>query len=641
MPSWRGASEPGRRSHFAARYRRKISAAQNPGSPLPRFISHPNPRSAEMKRQGLCSAILLALTLPMSACHSDRAPVADTAKDAAIRDAVMPAEPASRARDDADAERTAVVEEKREAEPATLDLRVGRASEQQVAGLTQPLAAPKAESGAVPVYAQQAAIAPPPPPPGTHREPFNREGYADLVDNAVMRVAESPVSTFSIDVDTGSYSNVRRMIEQGQLPPSDAVRAEEMINYFDYGYTPPSDRDTPFSVTTELAAAPWDGRRVLMQIGIKGYEVPKAKTPPANLVFLVDTSGSMQSPDKLDLLKAAFKQMLPELRSQDRVSIVVYAGSAGMVLAPTPGDRREEIAAALDAMSAGGSTNGAAGIELAYQLAEQNRVEGGINRVILASDGDFNVGTVSVDALKTLVADKRKSGIALTTLGFGQGNYQDVVAEQLADVGNGNHAYIDSLQEARKVLVEELGSTLLTIAKDVKIQVEFNPAVVSEYRLIGYENRLLKREDFNNDRIDAGEIGAGHDVTAIYELSLVDGGGDASDALRYGERRPVAVDTSGELAWLKLRYKQPDAERSTLIDTPILKSRIRSETSDRLAFAAAVAAYADLLRGGTHIGGYGYADVVRLATRGLHDDARGYRRQFVGMVQQTERLSTR
>jgi Ca-activated chloride channel homolog len=602
-----------------------------------------------MKRLNLSSAILLALAVPMSGCQ--------TAPEANVVDGQdekrqkleyvlqMPQEPESD-----DLEAVVVTGSRTERSDSNADAPADAAAiagapppariELGVAGRSEPkLQMQESRPRYVPQGAT-AALTQPQPSPAPYTEIANREGYADITDNAVMRVAEAPVSTFSIDVDTGSYSNVRRMIEQGQLPPADAVRAEEFINYFDYGYQPPARLETPFSVTTELATAPWNSKRVLMQIGIKGFEVPKAQTPPSNLVFLIDTSGSMQSPDKIDLLKAAFKQMLPELRPQDRVSIVVYAGSAGLVLAPTPGDRREAISAAFDQMQAGGSTNGAAGIELAYQMAEENLIPGGINRVILATDGDFNVGTVSIDALKTLVADKRKSGIALTTLGFGQGNYQDVTAEQLADVGNGNHAYIDSLHEARKVLVEELGSTLLTIAKDVKIQVEFNPAVVSEYRLIGYENRMLRREDFNNDKIDAGEIGAGHDVTAIYELALVGSGADASDALRYADAKPLAVDKSGELAWLKLRYKQPDADTSILIDKPLLRSQIRAETSDRLAFAASVAAYADLLRGGTRMSGFGYTDVMRLARRGLGHDERGYRRQFVAMVERTAQLST-
>jgi len=610
-----------------------------------------------MKRLSLSVAVLLALSLPMAGCktapeNAIQQSTRNDARDADGRDTAIASQTATSDDRAAAVEHEQDKSENASAIPAIEEVQVSGSRLRRVDAVAtagsvasaDPTAEPKAR--AAPIIAQrqatkQAFVSLPPPPPMTvDTGTADREGYAELSDNAVMRVAEQPVSTFSIDVDTGSYSNVRRMIEQGRLPPADAVRAEELINYFDYGYQPPASLDTPFSVSTELAPAPWNARHVLMQIGIKGYEVPKAQTPPANLVFLIDTSGSMQSPDKLDLLRAAFKQMLPQLRAQDRVSIVVYAGSAGLVLAPTPGDHQEEIGSALDRLAAGGSTNGAAGIELAYALAERGFVRGGINRVILASDGDFNVGTVNLDALRTLVADKRKSGIALTTLGFGQGNYQDVTAEQLADVGNGNHAYIDSLQEARKVLVDEIGSTLLTIAKDVKIQVEFNPAVVSEYRLIGYENRVLRREDFNNDAIDAGEIGAGHDVTAIYELSLVGAAGDASDPLRYGPGQPMAVDRSGELAWLKLRYKRPDADTSTLIDRPIQRTQIRSELSDRLAFAAAVSAYADLLRGGTHVAGFDYAAVQRLAQRGLRDDAKGYRRQFLGLVQQTSALST-
>ncbi len=602
-----------------------------------------------MKCLSLSSAILLALAVPMSGCQTaPESTVVDGRDETRQQQGQISERPQEPESDDLGAAVVAGSRVKRN--DSVVDAPADAAA---IAGAPPPAkiefnaalrSAPKLQiHESRPRYAPQGAVAvvtQPQSSPAPYTEIANREGYADITDNAIMRVAENPVSTFSIDVDTGSYSNVRRMIEQGQLPPADAVRAEEFINYFDYGYQPPARLETPFSVTTELASAPWNSKRVLMQIGIKGFEVPKAETPPSNLVFLIDTSGSMQSPDKIDLLKAAFKQMLPELRPQDRVSIVVYAGSAGLVLAPTPGDQREVISAAFDQMQAGGSTNGAAGIELAYQMAEKSLIPGGINRVILATDGDFNVGTVSIDALKTMVADKRKTGIALTTLGFGQGNYQDETAEQLADVGNGNHAYIDSLHEARKVLVEELGSTLLTIAKDVKIQVEFNPAVVSEYRLIGYENRMLRREDFNNDKIDAGEIGAGHDVTAIYELALVGSGADASDALRYGDARPLAVDKSGELAWLKLRYKQPDADTSILIDKPLLRSQVRAETSDRLAFAASVAAYADLLRGGSRMPGFGYSDVMRLARRGLGDDERGYRRQFIAMVERTAQLST-
>jgi len=467
---------------------------------------------------------------------------------------------------------------------------------------------------------------------------ISTEKYADHEDNAVMRVAEQPVSTFSIDVDTGSYSNVRRMLNQGQLPPRDAVRAEEFINYFDYAYAPPADRKTPFAVHTEVAPAPWNAKRHLMMVGIQGYEIAAAEIPAANIVFLIDTSGSMDSADKIGLLKQSFMAMVPKLRAQDRVSVVVYAGSAGLVLPPTSGADHETILAALDRLSAGGSTNGAAGIELAYQQAKRAFIENGVNRVILATDGDFNVGTVDMEALKTMVAEQRRSGVSLTTLGFGQGNYNDELSEQLADIGNGNHAYIDTLNEGHKVLVEEMSSTLFTIAKDVKIQVEFNPAVVSEYRLIGYENRMLAREDFNNDKIDAGEIGAGHDVTAIYEVVLAGSGAEAVDPLRYGAN--VTVKHSGdELAFVKLRYKQPDADKSTLIERPIRRSQIAREASPRLQFAAAVAAFADRLRGGEHLGDFNLAAIGKLASQARNDDRYGYQREFVELVNRAQALS--
>ena len=469
----------------------------------------------------------------------------------------------------------------------------------------------------------------------------NTENYAKHSDNPVQRTAESPVSTFSIDVDTGSYANVRRMLNAGQRPPANAVRAEELLNYFDYAYPMPISRDVPFRVTTEIAAAPWNTKHELLQIGIQGYDVPKAMLPPSNLVFLIDTSGSMDEPDKLPLLKQAFALLVPQLRAHDRVSIVVYAGSAGLVLPPTAGDQHARILAALDQLQAGGSTNGGAGIALAYAMAKQAYMQHGSNRVILATDGDFNVGTANIEALKTMVADQRKSGIALSTLGFGQGNYNDEMAEQLADVGDGNHAYIDTLNEARKVLVQQMGATLLTIAKDVKIQVEFNPATVAEYRLIGYEDRALRREDFNNDKIDAGEIGAGHNVTALYELTLVGSGGEASDPLRYarsllrssGSSKPGSDKASpGELGLLKLRYKRPNETASRLIQTPLMRSMIVSTPSPRLRFAAAVAAYADLLRGGNHVGNFGWNDVAHLAAGTGGVDRYGYRAEFVQLV---------
>ncbi len=481
---------------------------------------------------------------------------------------------------------------------------------------------------------------PTPPVPGQYWEPSNREKYADHDDNPVQRVAETPVSTFTIDVDTGAYSNVRRMIENGALPPTDAVRAEEFINYFDFAYAPPRSLEQPFSVTTEIAPAPWNAQRHLMLVGIKGFEVPKAGIPSSNLVFLIDTSGSMQTPEKLPLVKDSLRQLVPSLRRQDRVTMVVYAGSAGLVLPPTPGDDHARILAAIDALEAGGSTNGGAGNELAYAMARQAFVRGGVNRVVLATDGDFNVGTVDIEALKTMVADKRKTGVALTTLGFGKDNYNDELSEQLADIGNGNHAYIDSLSEARKVLVDELSATLLTIAKDVKIQIEFNPTVVAEYRLIGYENRMLRREDFANDKIDAGEIGAGHDVTALYELTLVGSRANQIEPLRYGADATKPDARATELAFLRLRYKRPDEDSSRLIERPVQRAEIAQTPGERLRFAAAVAAFADTLRGGTHLGGFGLDQIAAMARDASGTDAAGYRAGFVKLVEQARALQT-
>jgi len=468
---------------------------------------------------------------------------------------------------------------------------------------------------------------------------INTENYTQRDSNPVQLVTQQPVSTFSIDVDTGSYTNVRRMLSAGQLPPADAVRAEEFINYFDYGYTPPANREQPFSVTTELAPAPWNAKRQLLLIGIQGYRVPASEIPASNLVFLIDTSGSMDEPDKLPLLKASLKQLVRELRQQDRVAIVTYAGYAGVALPSTAGDRHATIDAAIDGLGAGGSTNGGAGIELAYAQAEQGFIKGGVNRVILATDGDFNVGTVSEEALKTTIEDHRKSGVALTTLGFGEGNYNDAMAVMLADVGNGSHHYIDSLQEGRRVLVDEMSATLLTIAKDVKIQVEFNPSQVQEYRLIGYEKRLLKREDFNNDKVDAGEIGAGANVTAIYEITPK--GSDAAriDPLRYGDKTAPPKGGS-ELAFLRLRYKLPGQSDSKLIEQPIT-SQAGAQPSERLRYAAAVAAFADALRGGKYLDGYGYTQIAALANGARGDDASGYRAGFVQLVKLADGLATR
>jgi Ca-activated chloride channel homolog len=479
-----------------------------------------------------------------------------------------------------------------------------------------------------------------PVPPMAYQQPYDTERYEHQTDNPVQLVAEHPVSTFSIDVDTGAYANVRRFLNEGTLPPQDAVRVEEMINYFDYDYAPPTSRDTPFRVSTEVAAAPWNSSALLMRIGIKGFEVATEQRPAANLVFLIDVSGSMDDPKKLPLLKKAFRVLTEQLTARDRVSMVVYAGSSGVVLEPTPGDQKHRIHEALDRLSAGGSTNGASGIERAYQLAHDTFLKDGINRVVLATDGDFNVGTVSFEALVDMAERERTTGVALTTLGFGTGNYNDQLMERLADAGNGNYAYIDTLQEARKVFVSELSATLFTIAKDVKIQVEFNPAEVLEYRLIGYENRMLAREDFNNDKVDAGEIGAGHRVTALYEVVPAGAKGHI-DPLRYGSSSNEKAVGNGELANVKLRYKMPNADTSQLLEYPIRKSSIAppDKLSPDFRFAASVAAFGQLLRGGKYTGAFSYSDVRKLAKTALAEDREGYRREFVSLVELARTLS--
>ncbi|MGE7137024.1 vWA domain-containing protein [Luteibacter sp. NPDC031894] len=465
----------------------------------------------------------------------------------------------------------------------------------------------------------------------------DRENYAHREANPVHLAAAEPVSTFGLDVDTGSYTNVRRMLQEGRLPPTDAVRTEEFINYFDYGYALPATQEQPFSVTTELAPAPWNADRQLLLVGVQGYDVPATEMPAANLVFLVDVSGSMNETDKLPLLKASLKQIVPKLRAPDRISLVTYAGATCVALPSTPGDQHAKIAAAIDELGAGGSTNGAAGIDLAYAQAAKGFIKGGVNRVILATDGDFNVGTVGVGALKDRIAEKRKSGIALTTLGFGEGNYNDQMAVELADAGNGSHHYIDSLAEGRRVLVDEMSATLLTIAKDVKIQVEFNPAIVTEYRLVGYEKRLLAREDFNNDAVDAGDIGAGANVTALYEITLKDAKGARIDPLRYGSA--TATRGSGELAFLRLRYKAPAGGASRLIERPIGAS-VAPTASDRLRFAAAVAAFAENLRGGKYADGFGYDKVAALAHDALGKDEGGYRAGMVKLAEMAGAMQT-
>lgn len=477
----------------------------------------------------------------------------------------------------------------------------------------------------------------------------DRENYLHYPDNGVKRVVEEPVSTFSIDVDTAAYANVRRMLSQeGRLPPTDAIRLEEMINYFSYSYTPPQEGGQPFSIHTELAPAPWSDKHQLLQIGLQGYEPAMAQRPPANLVFLVDVSGSMQAANKLGLVKKSLRLLVNKMNAEDRIALAVYAGAAGTVLKSTTGNQKATILAAIDGLQAGGSTHGSAGIELAYALAEQHRIEDGINRVIIASDGDMNIGTVSIEALKDLIERKREKGIALTTLGFGAGNYNYALMEQLADVGNGNASYIDSMQEAQKVLVNEMQSTLLTIASDVKIQIEFNPALVSEYRLIGYENRLLNREDFDNDRIDAGDIGAGHTVTALYEIVLAGSGGERIGDLRYGkpadtEHGNGTDDNNNELAFVKLRYKHPGQTESLLVSQAISKHALRSsisESSANLRFAASVAGFGQLLKGGSFTGKWSYNEALVLARNSRGEDLHGYRSEFIHLIELAQSLSS-
>jgi Ca-activated chloride channel family protein len=473
--------------------------------------------------------------------------------------------------------------------------------------VTMNVAPPMPSSVPAPVVSGYVANAP-------YGSAQNTERYDGKAVASIQSVAAVPVSTFSVDVDTGAYSNVRRFLNQGSLPPADAVRTEEMINYFRYDYPRPGDSAEPFSVTTDVSTTPWNPDTRLLRIGLRGYDVATDERPRANLVFLVDVSGSMDEPDKLPLVKAALERLADRLRPDDRVSIVVYAGNAGLVLAPTA--NKSYVKAALDCLQAGGSTAGGEGIKLAYDTARANFVKGGINRIFLATDGDFNVGVSDNKALEAMVKSNRDDGITLTTLGFGEGNYNEAMMERIADVGNGNYAYIDSDREAEKVLDEELSATMVTIAKDVKVQVEFNPAAVKQYRLIGYENRALAEEDFNNDAVDAGDMGAGHQVTALYEVVPATGAGWVSDRRYPANAAPAAAAVGdGELCFVKLRYKLPEGGASRLISRPVPATMLRdaaAPTGD-MAFVAAVAAFGQKLRGDKYIGSYGFADIQRLA----------------------------
>ena len=467
-----------------------------------------------------------------------------------------------------------------------------------------------------------------------------REQYQTLADNPIHSVTEAPVSTFSADVDTGAYANVRRLLNQGRLPPEGAVRLEEMVNYFPYDYALPTD-GSPFGVTTELAPSPWNPHTRLLRIGIKASDRAVAELAPANLVFLVDVSGSMDRREGLPMVKSTLKLLVDQLREQDRVSLVVYAGQSRVVLEPTSGREKAKIRTAIDQLTAGGSTAGASGIELAYQMAQQAFIPKGINRILLATDGDFNVGISDFDSLKQMAVDKRKTGVSLTTLGFGVDNYNEHLMEQLADAGDGNYAYIDNLREARKVLVDQLGSTLAVVAKNVKLQVEFNPAQVSEYRLLGYENRALKREDFSNDKVDAGEIGAGHTVTALYEI-VPKGEKGWLEPLRYANPGAEASAKNGELAMLRVRYQSPEGGNSRLIERPILKGDTGklSAASDDLRFAAAVAAFSQQLKDGRYTGDFSLKDTEALARGARGDDQFGLRGEFVQLVELAQSLRT-
>ncbi|HEX7312879.1 MAG TPA: VWA domain-containing protein [Pyrinomonadaceae bacterium] len=474
------------------------------------------------------------------------------------------------------------------------------------------------------------------------RDEADREAYAKIDENPFLDAARAPLSTFSIDVDTASYSNTRRFLNDGQLPPRDAVRIEELVNYFSYEYPQP-DGQTPFSVTTEVAECPWNTQHKLVHIGLQGKRVATEDLPPANLVFLLDVSGSMNAPDKLPLVKSSLRTLANQLTARDRVAVVVYAGASGLVLPSTPGDQRGEIVSAFERLQAGGSTNGGSGIQLAYRVAEQNFIRGGTNRVILATDGDFNVGLTGDDELVKLIEEKRRGGVFLSVLGFGTGNLNDSMMEKLADKGNGNYAYIDTEAEARKALGEQVAGTLATIAKDVKIQVEFNPRLVAGYRLIGYENRLLADKDFNDDTKDAGEIGAGHTVTALYEV--VPAGqkleNPGVDELKYSRpAEPTQGANTSELLTVKLRYKEPDGDTSRPLNVGVPDRQASyHNASNNFKFAAAVAEFGLLLRDSRYKGQSSYAAAAELARASAGADLTGRRTEFVNLIQSARSLS--
>jgi Ca-activated chloride channel family protein len=469
-----------------------------------------------------------------------------------------------------------------------------------------------------------------------NKSDFNTEDYKKIDDNPFLDSMKNPLSTFSIDVDTASYSNIRRFINSKENPPEDAVRIEEMINYFDYDYPEPKDK-VPFSINTELGKCPWNANHNLLLIGLQGKKLKIQNTPPNNLVFLIDASGSMEEYNKLPLLKSALKLLVGELRAKDRISIVTYSGSAGLLLDSTPGNEKKKIINAIEGIEADGSTAGAEGIEFAYKIAEKNIIKSGNNRVILSTDGDFNVGVSSDGDLTRLIEEKRKTGVFLTVLGFGMGNYKDSKIETLADKGNGNYAYIDNLTEAKKVLVKEIGSTITTIAKDVKVQMEFNPAKIKGYRLIGYENRMLNSEDFNDDKKDAGELGAGHCVTALYEIIPANSKENASnvDKLKY---QKSYINPSKDLSTIKLRYKEPKSDISKLLTQTVSEENFKNTTTDNFNFAASVAEFGMLLRNSEYKANSSYENVLQLARNAKGKDEEGYRAEFIKIVEAAEKL---
>ncbi|WP_300698633.1 von Willebrand factor type A domain-containing protein [Bacteroides sp.] len=470
----------------------------------------------------------------------------------------------------------------------------------------------------------------------------NTEEYKSIQENGFKQVKKNPLSTFSIDVDAASYSNMRRYLNQGELPPADAIRTEELVNYFTYNYLQPTNGD-PVKITTEVGNCPWEAAHRLVRIGLKAREIPSDHLPASNLVFLIDVSGSMYGPTRLDLVISSLKLLVDNLREKDRVAIVTYSGNAGLALPSTQGNDKQKIKEALEDLSAGGSTAGGEGIQLAYEIARQNFMPNGNNRIILCTDGDFNVGVSSEEGLQKLIEKERKSGVFLTVLAYGMGNYKDNLVQTLAEKGNGNHAYIDNLQEANRVLVNEFGATMHTVAKDVKLQVEFNPSQVQAYRLIGYESRLLEDEDFNNDAKDAGEMGAGHTVTAFYEVIPTGAKSNYAgkvDDLKYQKTQETASTPSGskELLTVKLRYKAPDGDVSKKIELPLMDSK-NDNVSPDFRFASAVAMFGQLLRDSEYKGNASYDKVIGLAKQGLDNDEKGYRREFIRLVESAKGLA--